>query len=202
MVCNGWDYSIICLSGSYPIKATIEAWSSNFKGDAAAVLLATISDYLDKKRECYVRLASIVNSSGTGKSRMVDEISTKIIKVPMCLHEDGTRGLGCGCAYDLIWTGFPPSDLTLRTWLLSAANPSKQGEATKQLHTFVYSLLTITCDHLKTIDSDCGDFLQLACQLRINDIAQMMSLLMGWVPIRLFSSVAKRDWHYSLKVQS
>ena len=96
MVCNSWDYSIICLSGSYPIKATIEAWSSNFKGDAAAVLLATISDYLDKKRECYARLASIVNSSGTGKSRMVDQISTKIITVPMCLREDGTRGLARG----------------------------------------------------------------------------------------------------------
>ena len=78
---------------SYPITATIDAWNSDFKGSAADVLLAAISDYLDKEKECYARLASIVNSSGTGKSRMVDQISRKIITVPVCLREYGSGGL-------------------------------------------------------------------------------------------------------------
>jgi len=56
------------------------------------VLLATIASYLGKERHVYARATSIVNSSGTGKSRMVDEISTKIITVPMCLREDGSQG--------------------------------------------------------------------------------------------------------------
>ncbi|KAI0245004.1 hypothetical protein BJV78DRAFT_1270708, partial [Lactifluus subvellereus] len=54
------------------VDATVRAWSSTFKGDAANVLLATISNYLDKQRDPYTRQTSIVNSSGTGKSRMVD----------------------------------------------------------------------------------------------------------------------------------
>ena len=95
MVCNGRDYFIVCLS--YSITATIQAWSSDFRGSAADVLLVTISDYLDKERECYARLTSIVNSSGTGKSRMVDEISRKIITVPKCLREYGSGGLARNC---------------------------------------------------------------------------------------------------------
>ena len=90
MVRNGRDCCICC--SSYPITATIEAWSSDFKGNAADVLLATISDYLDKDKECYARLASIVNSSGTGKSRMVDEVSRQIITVPVCLRGYGSGG--------------------------------------------------------------------------------------------------------------
>jgi hypothetical protein len=57
------------------------------------VLLETIADLLDKKRSPYARLTSIVNSSGTGKSRMVDQLGTKIITVPMCLRSEGTQGI-------------------------------------------------------------------------------------------------------------
>ena len=92
MVCKcRVHYSIVYLS--CPITATVEAWSSDFKGNAADVLLATISDYLNKDRKYYARLANVVNSSGTGKSRMVDEISRKIISVPMCLRGGGSKGL-------------------------------------------------------------------------------------------------------------
>ena len=91
MVRNGRDCFIICLS--YPVAATVAAWNSDFKGIAADVLLATISDYLDKEKRCYARLTSIVNSSGTGKSRMVDQLSTQIITVPMCLRACGSGGL-------------------------------------------------------------------------------------------------------------
>jgi hypothetical protein len=74
------------------ITATECAWKFTFKGDGANVLLTTISNYLDKQRNPYARHSSIINSSGTGKSRMVDELATKIITVPMCLREDGSQG--------------------------------------------------------------------------------------------------------------
>jgi hypothetical protein len=67
----------------------IRAWDTPFEGDAANILLATIPMYLEKGRRLH---ANIVNSSGTGKSRMVDEVAKKIITVPMCLREDGSRG--------------------------------------------------------------------------------------------------------------
>jgi hypothetical protein len=52
----------------------------------------TISNFLDKERRAYSRQATIVNSSGTGKSRMVDELARQIITVPMCLRPEGSQG--------------------------------------------------------------------------------------------------------------
>jgi hypothetical protein len=75
------------------IIATELAWNSEFKGNAEMVLLETIADLLNKKRSPYARLTSIVNSSGTGKSRMVDQLGIKIITVPMCLRSAGTQGI-------------------------------------------------------------------------------------------------------------
>jgi hypothetical protein len=75
------------------ITASLHAWVAAFQGEAANVLLDTIADYLNKKRKgVYSRHTSIVNSSGTGKSRIVDEVAAKIITVPMCLRDVGTRG--------------------------------------------------------------------------------------------------------------
>jgi hypothetical protein len=45
-----------------------------FKGDAADILLETIPMYLEEGMRLH---ANIVNSSGTGKSRMVDEVAKK-----------------------------------------------------------------------------------------------------------------------------
>ncbi|KAI0291635.1 hypothetical protein B0F90DRAFT_365059 [Multifurca ochricompacta] len=50
-----------------------------FKVNAADSLPLTIESYLDKRIDVYARHASIVNSSGTGKFHMVDEVATKII---------------------------------------------------------------------------------------------------------------------------
>ena len=69
--------------------AIMRAWDAPFKGDAANLLLATIPMHLKMGRRLH---ANIVNSSGTGKSRMVDEVAKKIITVPMCLREYGKRG--------------------------------------------------------------------------------------------------------------
>jgi len=74
------------------MTATQRAWQLEFKGDAATVLLQTISSFLDKQRNPYSRQATIVNSSGTGKSRMVDQLARKIITVPMCLCPEESDG--------------------------------------------------------------------------------------------------------------
>ena len=71
----------------------VHAWVATFKGEAANVLLDTIANYLDKRRKgVYSRDTSIINSSGTGKSRIVDEVATKIITISMCLRDEGTQG--------------------------------------------------------------------------------------------------------------
>jgi hypothetical protein len=50
-------------------------------------------DHLNKARTPYTRLTTIINSSGTGKSHMVDQLGKKIITVPMCLHAKRSNGV-------------------------------------------------------------------------------------------------------------
>ncbi|KAH9953569.1 hypothetical protein BC827DRAFT_1379867 [Russula dissimulans] len=118
--------------------ATVQAWTSTFKGNAATVLLLTISDYLGKKEKIYSNHSNIVNSSGTGKSRMVDELAMQVITIPMCLREDGTQG-------------FPPPDHHLRSWLISIADPMDQAQVAKKLHCFITALLMVTRTRLEEI---------------------------------------------------
>lgn len=69
-----------------PMTASMHAWNSNFRGDAAKALLNMISNLLSPEIQSYARAPYIINSSGTGKSRMVDEVSKSIITVPICLR--------------------------------------------------------------------------------------------------------------------
>src|ERR1700679_2857562 len=75
-----------------PMTAAVHAWSTDFKGNAANSLLKTITDLLSPMAKTYARTTCIINSSGTGKSRMVDEVSMLIIAVPMCLRPHGSQG--------------------------------------------------------------------------------------------------------------
>ncbi|KAI0274350.1 hypothetical protein BGY98DRAFT_935949 [Russula aff. rugulosa BPL654] len=96
--------------------AFVRAWDTPFEGDAADLLLESIPMYLEEGMSLH---ANIVNSSGTGKSRMVDEVAKKIITVPMCLRENGNRGftllfsLFVGALMTNL-IGFPPPDTALR----------------------------------------------------------------------------------------
>jgi hypothetical protein len=88
---SGWHF--------FDILIVVElSWNRRFEGPAADALLHlhTISTYLTKppsgSPSSYANCAPLVNSSGTGKSRMVDELSKRIITVPMCLRGHGTKG--------------------------------------------------------------------------------------------------------------
>ncbi len=72
---------------------TDTAWSNDFKGNAVYALFNLIVDLLSPKIETYARATCIINSSGTGKSRMVDQLSYDIITVPMCLRRRGSQGV-------------------------------------------------------------------------------------------------------------
>ena len=75
-----------------PTSATVHAWNSNFQGNAAEALLSLILELLNPHIETYACATSVINSSGTGKSRMVDEVSKTIIAIPICLCQPGSQG--------------------------------------------------------------------------------------------------------------
>lgn len=74
------------------MTAIVRAWGYPFRGRAAEVLLSTLSSFLNKSRSVHTQHVHFVNSSGTGKSRMMDEVAKTVITVPMCLREVGNQG--------------------------------------------------------------------------------------------------------------
>jgi hypothetical protein len=71
------------------IPATVQSWSYPYKGDVANVLY----DYVKSRSNSniYARIMPIVQSSGMGKSRMVDEFSKDHFVIPFNLR-DGDQG--------------------------------------------------------------------------------------------------------------
>ncbi|KAI9434407.1 hypothetical protein F5148DRAFT_998459 [Russula earlei] len=125
-----------------PFRAATErAWSGQFKGDLANVLLKTIADYLCRQWDSYARLTTIINSSGTGKSRIVDQLGKEVITVPMCLRKG--------------YEGYPPPDVELRNWLLAWS--SDRATVQRKLYGFARSLLVVTLSKLETIGSEHPD---------------------------------------------
>jgi hypothetical protein len=71
--------------------ATEEAWTQPYIGGAHTCLYE-VMEALQKRKEAYGRFLSVVQSSGTGKSRMVDELSKQHLVIPINLRPDGERG--------------------------------------------------------------------------------------------------------------
>lgn len=86
------NFEVILRFVMCPMTAAVHAWKADFKGHASFALINTITDLLSPMAKGYARATCIINSSGTGKSRMVDEISMSIISVPMCLRPRGSQG--------------------------------------------------------------------------------------------------------------
>lgn len=85
-VCTSVDciltHHICCL-------AVIHAWRQTYLGDAHKILLQAVDDLHKLKADHnYAKIIPIIQSSGTGKSRTVDNIGTERILFPMCLRED------------------------------------------------------------------------------------------------------------------
>ncbi|KAI9569482.1 hypothetical protein HD554DRAFT_2313539 [Boletus coccyginus] len=93
--------------------ATERAWNVDYVGDVATVLLDRIKKSLpgpkrdyspSSARSLYARYTAIIQSSGMGKSRAVDEIAKGELVIPMVLRPHDS-------------TGYPPADPSIRNYL-------------------------------------------------------------------------------------
>ncbi|EPQ56924.1 hypothetical protein GLOTRDRAFT_137401 [Gloeophyllum trabeum ATCC 11539] len=139
-------------SGVEQAIATIRSWNRPFQGETARVLRETLSSFLDPGRDTYARYSTLVNASGTGKSRIVDELGKQVVVVQMCVRERGT-------------TGFPPHDRDLMFWLTGKVS-CNDGRA----EGFLYALLTVTAERLKIVEKHCG-LADLRSEARVNQLA-------------------------------
>ncbi|KAI0310213.1 hypothetical protein OF83DRAFT_1272611 [Amylostereum chailletii] len=94
----------------------------------------------------YAIVIAHVQSSGTGKSRMHDELAKHIVYVPICLASHSQ-------------SAYPPPDRKIRNWLFDSAVSTADGEpdlpgTQKRLQGLVYAVLTVTKKHLVEIQND------------------------------------------------
>jgi hypothetical protein len=72
-----------------PSSATISSWDHEYLGSASDCLFETIKIIVKSRKieaflpKFYAPILSIIQSSGTGKSRTVDELSKKCIVIPV-----------------------------------------------------------------------------------------------------------------------
>jgi len=78
--------------------ATENAWEAEYVGEGATLLWAHIQECLqevplDPYRRSYVKYSAIVQSSGMGKSRTVDEMSKSHFVIPVNVRELNSTGM-------------------------------------------------------------------------------------------------------------
>jgi hypothetical protein len=70
--------------------ATEKAWRAPFSGNAHQRLYDTMQRQWKSRDALYARYLAIVQSSGTGKSRMIDELSKEHLVIPINLRVAGS----------------------------------------------------------------------------------------------------------------
>ncbi|KAI0730732.1 hypothetical protein C8Q76DRAFT_337368 [Earliella scabrosa] len=85
----------------------------------------------------YVGHAAIIQSSGSGKSRLVDEVAKDIFTVPFNIR-------------DVDDSAYPPADDAVHDLLVSWANQAKGSALLRRLHGFLLAVFTETAVELNT----------------------------------------------------
>lgn len=74
-------------------SAVQQSWEREFSGGAAQALWRHIEDHYNRKNErTYAHYAAIVQSSGMGKSRTVDELGKQHFVIPINLRGPHSTG--------------------------------------------------------------------------------------------------------------
>lgn len=63
--------------------AAMKSWNGDYAGPAAQVLIETIRSNMTLQKNPYAHFAAFTQSSGTGKSRAVDELAKEVFCIPV-----------------------------------------------------------------------------------------------------------------------
>jgi hypothetical protein len=88
-----------CLADTFA-EALKSAWRDNYHGENHKLLFANINR-IPRTQKAYSNQIAIVQSSGTGKSRMVHEQANLVFTIPFNLRESGDSKGAYPCPVDL-----------------------------------------------------------------------------------------------------
>ena len=82
-----------CELPAHTVPATVQSWSAPYQGNIAELVYQYVKSH--NNPDLYARILAIVQSSGMGKSRMIDELSKKHFVIPLNLRNgDSGRFFG------------------------------------------------------------------------------------------------------------
>lgn len=110
------------------LRSMQDAWRDKFAGNAHLSLLGVL-DHMEENflDETYAKLVPVVQSSGVGKSRLMDEISRMRLGICYTFRLQGQ-------------TGFPPGDREIADFVLSSVLPNTSE------HSCIVALLSATVE--------------------------------------------------------
>lgn len=101
------------------IIATVKSWFVPYRGNISEVVYEYMQSHNDP--DLYARMLAIVQSSGMGKSRMIDQLSKSHFVIPLNLREGESgrftiRRISNSTALRSVLIGYPASDSCVRDW--------------------------------------------------------------------------------------
>jgi hypothetical protein len=153
----------------FVLSSAIEkSWKATFVGDSP---IEGLKDHIitqlrgarktKQKIELYGRYCSIIQSSGMGKSRLLDELSKTHFMIPINLRRDGTGGLSyvfdslTFMAHQSSMIGYPPPDVNVRDFLTKRVYAVPEIAAL--LRHFLVALFDKTAETLGTMGTDTSE---------------------------------------------
>ena len=114
----------VAYSNTPHFSAITQSWFAPFVGrDALDALLNHVNNERNKEG-AYVPFCSFVQSSGMGKSRLIDELSRTYFLIPVNLRESRSTGAYATISpfspIKLIFLGYPPADVSVRDFLTAS----------------------------------------------------------------------------------
>ena len=83
---------VVRLNFTFPPAVEV-SWNMDFIGERTVNALEEHIQSVSRQGELYASYCSIVQSSGMGKSRLLDEFSKKHFLIPINLHDEGSQGV-------------------------------------------------------------------------------------------------------------
>lgn len=86
------EFTLPMFIGQLEISAVEQSWEREFSGDAAQALWKHVVEHYDRQHRVYAHYTAIVQSSGMGKSRTVDELGKTHFVMPINLRGSHSTG--------------------------------------------------------------------------------------------------------------
>jgi hypothetical protein len=140
------------------------SWKTNYQGQGDKALLYFLKSSMQMSPNGgeYARYAALVQSSGTGKSRLVDETAKSIFTIPINIRAPKTLGLCLVHAMrlhlNMMHVGYPPLDDEPRQFLVENTKSMSRDTTFLSQCAFLTALFAHTMEIVKNINEHVSTF--------------------------------------------